>query len=267
MRRWPPTKDELYKLYWEQGLSTYAIGEMYGVSYEAVRYWLKKYGIPRRPKPQVVEPKLSPSPELAYVLGVIYGDGTVAKSRYVNKRLNKRGYKYVVRLAVIDKQFAEEFMRALEKLGLRPKLYYVVRYPSEKMFGDPAKAKPRWVVHAESKKFYEFVKSLTIEKLEELVRDYEQWFVKGFYESEGCVDISPKEYRIRIVNTNRKLMELLFKMLHRLGFRATLYQQFYEYNGEKRPIYVVQIYGNDQAKRFFELIKPCIKNPFVRNTS
>lgn len=249
-------------MYWEQGLSTYKIAEMYRVSYESVRYWLKKYGIPRRPKPQVVEPKLTPSPELAYVLGVLFGDGTVAKCKYENKKLGKKGYRYNIRLAVVEKRFAEEFMNALEKLGLHPKLYFAPRSSNEKMICDPTKVKPRWVVIAQSKKFFEFFKSLTIDRLENIVKGYEPYFIKGFYESEGSIDRSPKEYRVRIVNTNKELIMLIKQMLERLGFKPTIYTQYYVWNNEKKQVYVIQLYGDKQAKRFFKIIKPCIRNPF-----
>ena len=263
MSSFPPPKEVLYDLYVNKGLSTYKIAEMYGVSYEAVRYWLKKYGIPTRPAPGRVKPKLDPSPELAYVLGVLYGDGTVSKCRWENKKLRKKGYRYVIQLAVTDKVFAEEFMKALEKLGLRPKMYFAPRKPNEKMLGDPTRAKPRWVVTAQSKEFYDFFTSLTIEKLEQIVKNYEQYFIRGFYESEGCVDISPNDYRIRIVNTDRELMEFVKRLLVRLGFNVSFYDQKYEWNGEKRKLYVIQIYGYQQVKKFFELVKPCIRNPFA----
>jgi len=262
-RRWPPSKEELYELYVVRGLSIYKIADLYGVGHSTIMYYLKKYGIPTRKIMKGFKPRLDPSPELAYIIGVLLGDGTVSKCRTVNRRRNAVSYHYVIRLAVTDEAFAREFYEALTKIGLRPKIYFYPRKPNEKMLSDPSRCRARWIVYAENKEFYTFFKNLKIEDIEKIISGYEPHFIRGFYESEGCVDISPKEYRVRMVNTKKEIINLVNRVLIKLGFSTSLYAQKYEWKGETRYMYVVQIYGNDQVRRFFEIVKPVIRNPFV----
>ena len=58
--------------------------------------------------PPAAKWKAEPSYELAYVIGVINGDGTVTK--------NESWYRYIIQLTVIDKEFAETFSKAVSKL-------------------------------------------------------------------------------------------------------------------------------------------------------
>jgi len=54
---------------------------------------------------------LSPSPELAYIIGVYLGDASI----------NNRNYQYRIRLKVVDRDFAESFGRALKSIGANPR--------------------------------------------------------------------------------------------------------------------------------------------------
>jgi len=45
---WPPSKRELYKLYWDMGLSTHKIAKIFKKTHEGIRYRMDKYQIPRR---------------------------------------------------------------------------------------------------------------------------------------------------------------------------------------------------------------------------
>ena len=67
-----------------------------------------------------------PSPELAYVIGVVLGDGN----------LNIHGYNAELILAVTDYDFAEEFSASLATILGRPKPYKVRWHPR----------KNRWIV-------------------------------------------------------------------------------------------------------------------------
>jgi len=96
-------------------------------------YW--KHG---KHKPPLAKWVAEPSKELAYVIGVLYGDGCVSKI----KHKDKPWYEYRIVLATIDKEFAEVFSRAMARILNRK---YTEPYWSEK---DKA-----WVIEYYSRAF------------------------------------------------------------------------------------------------------------------
>jgi intein-encoded DNA endonuclease-like protein len=120
---------------------------------------------------------LKPPEELAYVIGVVLGDGYPKLKRRVRKVYND----VIIRLEAKDKEFVEEFAGCLAKvLGrrqIRPR--YV-------------KSSGRYVVEAESKTLYELLKKpVDLERLRRYIEHCERWvaaFLRGFADSEGCVD-------------------------------------------------------------------------------
>lgn len=120
--------------------------------------------------------RLEPSPELAYIIGVTFGDGSTSF------RKSGRSYKYRVRLKVVDREFAEEFKRCLEVIGLKPSL----RFERNRARCD------RWCVEANSKMLYEFLKQPK-EKLFEVAEKFPAEFLRGFFDSEDCVSWNEKK--------------------------------------------------------------------------
>ncbi|KPU63942.1 DNA endonuclease [Thermococcus sp. EP1] len=110
---------------------------------------------------------LEPSPSLAYIIGVYFGDASI--SLYEK-------YKYRVRLKVVDKEFAEAFKDALADIGANPR----VEYEKDKNRSN------RWCVEATSKSLYMFLKQPK-EKLFEIAKEYPKEFLRGFFDSEGYV--------------------------------------------------------------------------------
>jgi len=188
-------------------------------------------------------PNLKPSRELAYILGVLLGDGTVTYN-------GKNGY--VVKLKTKDYTFANEFVLMLKKIGLNPVIYTEKVSKYNKNWNDC------YVVRAFSKIFYKWYKSLTIDDIIRIVKGYEKDFIRGFYESEGSIwkRNDNNQLRIRIVNTNHKLMNAICSMLRELGFNCKLRSRL----GSKRQAYEITIEGNNVVSRFFRIINPKIKN-------
>jgi intein-encoded DNA endonuclease-like protein len=255
----PPTKDDLQRFYVKHGLGTYRIGDLYDRSPETIRYYLKKYGIPRRIT-KIIEPSLTPSHELAYILGVLLGDGFLFKRKYDNKKRKKKGYAYEVRLAVIDRVFAEEFAEGLRKIGLNPKIYYQKRTPNESVFSYKHNVKNRWLVIAISKKFYEFFKSLSMDNLQDITIGFESSFLKGFYESEGGVYSVSRGVKLIISNTDKELATFVNELINRLGFKTSLYERPYEWNNEERKIYYIYLGRRNQIQEFLNTTRPVIRN-------
>jgi hypothetical protein len=81
----PPSKEILYRLYWEEGKSLSEIGKILGIKSASVRGWMKNYNILRRNqfvgiayKKLTAPPKIRiPKEEwkLGYLTGLIDGDG------------------------------------------------------------------------------------------------------------------------------------------------------------------------------------------------
>jgi intein-encoded DNA endonuclease-like protein len=149
---------------------------------------------------------LKPSEELAYVIGVVLGDGYPNMKRRVIK-----GYNYVwIGLKARDREFVEGFGRCLAKvLGrrqIRPR--YV-------------KSSGRYVVEAESKTLYELLrKPVDLDRLRRYIEHCERCvaaFLRGFADSEGCVD---KRGYIYIYNTNLRLLTYIMDLLRRLNIES-----------------------------------------------
>jgi len=210
------------------------------VSRVTVMRWCKGLHDPRNRLNSV---KLDPSPELAYVIGVIFGDGSVS--------FKKRDYKYRIRLKVVDREFAEEFKRCLEALGLKPSL----RLERDRTRCD------RWCVEANSRILYEFL-TQPKERLFEVAKEYPAEFLRGFFDSEGTVYINPKDPRIarvRASNYDLELLEFMKALLLDLGIYSTIYitkkkgdrsnirGKIYRY---RKDFYTIDISRKDSVKKF-----------------
>ena len=109
-----------------------------------------------------------PSNELAYVIGVLHGDGCV----YIN------GCQYKIQLGVKDLEFAEAFSIAMAKLfGKNVKEPHWNKLNNE------------WEVKYYSKAFYQWYKQQSLESLRQFIehdKDTVANFLRGLYDSEGC---------------------------------------------------------------------------------
>ncbi len=133
----------------------------------------------------------APTPELAYVIGVELGDGS----------LNRKGYNRRIRLQSVDLDFVLEFDRCLSRvLGTRRHTPWFdskrreihIEASSVLLHGflsqDWTKLKP-WICHS---------------------RSCVSMFLRGFFDSEGCVEISG---RISIANTDLVLLTYVQQLL------------------------------------------------------
>ncbi|HVH15073.1 MAG TPA: LAGLIDADG family homing endonuclease [Candidatus Angelobacter sp.] len=141
----------------------------------------------------------NPSPELAYVIGVVLGDGN----------LNIHGYNAEILLSVTDYDFAKEFSRCLAKTLSKERSYRVRR--SDK--------RNRWIVQGASVLLYRF--------LDRPWQDLKPWiqhcekctavFLRAFYDGEGCIS----GRSLTISNTRRELLNYIRYLLERLGIEAS----------------------------------------------
>lgn len=217
--------------------------------------------------------------ELAYILGVLKGDGSVSTT-------------YRIELTQTKREFAESFKLVLEKIGFSTK----IRTKAPPRFAK----KPQFSIQVRSKDFANWYHALSLAKIKELVKQNPQFivaFIRGFYESEGYArtrqtfywrqrahtkykfkkyvkkDPSRKwQTTISFHNSNQELLRMVQKLLAELGFIFTLEGPWesdrIKFGGRKyhEKRYALQTTRKAQIQPFFQKINPCIKNLINKNT-
>lgn len=238
------TKNFLKTEYWDKGRSTWQIARNCGFKNSKQIWWrMKKFNIPIRTRSEAfllnhpTRKKFKPifNDSLAYIIGVILGDGNIRR--------------YLVRLRTKTLPFNKVFEQALKKIGINSKTVYV----------SPRK---QWNTYICSVEFATWLKNLTLQKVEKIVTRSKKnvtAFIRGFYESEGSAKKWYNAVHIIISNSNKKLIKLLNNLVNNLGFKTSTLKDF----DKRRDSYMYRlcILGGSQEKlKFLNLIKPCIKN-------
>ncbi|RLF23292.1 MAG: hypothetical protein DRN15_06850 [Thermoprotei archaeon] len=182
-------------------------------------------------------------PELAYIIGVALGDASLIITKRIDWPESKR---YFFKLKVRDKEFAEEVKKVIERLGLpcsEVKEYYDRR--DEAVY---------YSVYCYVKRFVLFLRDLKDhpEKVWEWIKGYEEEFLRGFYESEGCLHKSGK---ILIYNTRREYIDIVTECLQRLRIK---YNILFKDQGAYKGVWIVYIPVHE-VPRFLAITKPAIK--------
>jgi intein-encoded DNA endonuclease-like protein len=214
-------------------------------SYQAIKQKGKRLGL----KPPA-EPDFSLTPDLAYVLGCIKGDGSVP-----NQSTKKE---YRVELEAKDKKFVKSFYNAIKRLGLSPHLYV-----THKKYKNEIRTYFRCVVH--SRNLVDVCKKDMNTLKKELLSNPElaKAFIRGFYESEGSLKYCyingrrTNNLRIEISNEDRNLQQFVKDLLKVLGFQLTITSTFSKRYG--RTYYNLGTAKQDQVIDFLKVIAPCIK--------
>ena len=140
------------------------------------------------------------SPELAYVIGVIAGDGN----------LSVHGYNYEMLLSITDYDFAKEFSRCLAKILVKPSLYRV-RW-SEK--------RKRWIVQGSSILLHRF-----LDKSWQHLKNHIEHssgcrfsFLRALFDGEGSIT----GRNLTITNTDLSLLLYVRKLLAKSGISTSI---------------------------------------------
>src|SRR2546422_6665607 len=138
------------------------------------------------------------SPELAYVIGVIAGDGN----------LSVHGYNYEMLLSVTDHDFAAEFSRCLAKILGKSSLYKV-RW-SEK--------RKRWIVQGSSILLHRFLRGgwQLLKRYVEHCYRCRASFLRALFDGEGTI----ARNRISIYNTDLSLLFYIKQLLSKFGIET-----------------------------------------------
>jgi len=247
---------EIYELYWNKNLSQNQIAEILSISRATIQSRMKIWNIPRRTRTEATrmmiskKPNLNSSEALAYILGVLYGDGSVVK--------NEKRFAYFIQLTVEKKEFADSFYKALKKINLNPWISKNGKY---------------YRVSAQSCIFYDWFKNLTFDNIEKILNNSKKIkeFIRGFYESEGCIYQNDFYYFkgekikrktpmkiLSIFNTDAQVIMFVKKLLKKLNFHPKIYGP---YKTSHKPIYHLKILKQEEIERFFSMIRPVIKQP------
>lgn len=199
------------------------------------------------------------NPQMAYIMGVLKGDGSIFYSRKQSR--------YGIRLGTMDKPFAERFSEILRGLGVNSKVYgpYFMKTTEKQRLPDGRLIRhinPIYYVQGDSKMIYEwysarFTGPNSYGEIELYLDTPEKirLFLKGFYESEGSITTNGAgHWMVRFSNTNPNLLELIRKLLTKAGYRAA--PKIYLYRSPNE-CYHLGLFRNPQS--FLDWVQPCIK--------
>jgi len=195
-----------------------------------------------------------PSKELAYILGVLNGDGNLSERR--------------IMLISIDKDFSLNFKAKLEKWsGLKAKIY---KYFNTKSHHYTQGFHYETILNSiEAREFlmqfYISKNEKAIDKIRKFLnsRDLQIAFIEGFFDSEGYYN--KNNPRIYFANTNYNLILLTKEYLNFLGINTKIYEEKRKEGiilGKKcrfKKCYRLYIQYKEGINKFFKIFKPSIK--------
>lgn len=234
------TKEKLEELYVRQRKTQDEIGKLYGVTGSAILYWRRVYNINSLKKSRDI--LLEPTSSLAYILGVLRGDGFI----YINKITNC----HFVLLSVIDRAFAQQFFNALINIGLSPKWIWLK--PQQKNWS------PQVKVYVESKQFVKWYKSMTLKIESSIINSFPLDFLRGMYDSEGSINWESKQlFTLGMVTTNKRTKYLVNSVLINQGFANVKKRERVLPSG--KIAYDILLYRTYDIQKFLCLVQPSVK--------
>lgn len=215
-----PVSDRVVELY-QSGMSGRAVADELELPKTAVLDYLQEVGVSRSTSAaQEIawdhgrfggpDPDLEPSPRLAWLTGVLYGDGSVFRAASND---------YVVALGAKDVEFRDAFADALEAIGLTAST-------TIQEFDHRADMHH---ARANSKLFYNWWNETARPGHAELAREHPAAFVRGMYDSEGSLsDVSDHMppgtstyWRLSLSNTEDWLLTLVRDLAAGAGVEFT----------------------------------------------
>ncbi|MBS3168759.1 hypothetical protein J4216_06540 [Candidatus Woesearchaeota archaeon] len=186
--------------------------------------------------------------ELAYILGVMFGDGYFGKGQ--------------IRLGTKDREFAEYFIKILTTWSNKqPKIWMKKQNNND-----------YYECYLSFKDAANFLKSLVKdrkripEKIKESkINDIKVNFIKGFSDSEGTIITRNNGANfLKIYNQNRELLYDLRNLMVSLGFDGNKVYITFNNKAKNGDIYALRICYKDQIKLFYEKIGFIIKRKQIK---
>lgn len=190
-------------------------------------------------------PNLHPSPELAYVCGVILGDGYLGERHYKGNRSN-----YLIVLRANDADFVASFNDALSKV-IGKQGGYTIDHNSKCGFR----------VRGQSLILYSFLKGLRSEFFKPVAEAFPSDFIRGLADSEGWVINSGRARRVEIALSTEGVVTYLQDLLDRcfgivtgIHSRQASKTPHIKNDGSsiysKKTMYCLSIYGKVNLEKF-----------------
>ncbi|MFA5175755.1 MAG: LAGLIDADG family homing endonuclease [Candidatus Nanoarchaeia archaeon] len=212
------------------------------LSLNAAYGWIKKRNLPRGSFLSSDAKKLSP--ELAYILGVIQGDGYVSISRT----------KGCAKLEAKDKDFVKNFKNKLSK------------WSGQKSYFNLRKDRNLYTATLNSLRASQFLKDFNIYNLSNTKKDIKISFLRGLFDSEGGVsgyNLSTPRTATRFIafyNTDKDLIFLVKNMLESLGIRVqNIDKRIKSGFSTNTLLFRLRIGGKENLEKFNNTIRFSIK--------
>jgi len=228
-------KQELYqqalRLKEERGWGGKRIGAYLGIDSSTARRWINGTQMPRKERPRV---DLSPSPELAELLGILLGDGYIY---YPTSYTRRRAY---IGLSCKDEKLIEEFIRCSQAVGCT--VGSVCRKRKTQLTQ----------IRVYSMRVCNWYRSLSFNTINALGLLYPRDLLRGLFDSEGHVAYDKNHCEIQFTNKDRRVINLFTSLSHALGF---------SFRQRTRPdgIMDCRMFGKENICSFLSEIKPTIK--------
>lgn len=231
------SKKELMNFYWNEKLTLKDIGKICNLTAPAIRYYMIKFGIPRRERNERRRLRnKNLSKELGYVLGVINGDGSIRGDR-----------KKQIVLTVKDRIFAETFKKVLDKW---------TGYDSHFSFSKKIGYKVE-LGHWEASRF---LQSFDLKRLSNIPEWVKCAFLRGLFDSDGSVyasnldDLRRASRCVNFYNSDKNLIDIVSKLLNELNIKHKIYMRHRSGFGSTKPQYTISIFGRKNITKFLEKI-------------
>lgn len=180
------------------------------------------------------------TPELAYIIGVLFGDGYFCKSG--------------IGLEVIDKDFVTEFARCIEvHFGLKSNIYFKQKENlKDWRNGKSYVRNPTYLLRCNSANLREFLLKINnYEWINNLPFSLKIFVLRGLWDSEG--NSSNISGQVRFYSKDIKNIELYESLLKELlNIDAKHYKNSY-------CMYISQFGQRSQVENFFKIINPSNK--------
>ena len=250
----------LPKLY-SSGLSSWAIAKKFNTDHKNILYHLKELSVKRRDKSSAAKegvkagriiirknsiPKnLQLNSDLAYILGVLVGDG------YMDYSTKFRSY--YIGLSAVDKEFVKQFQKSLYN-------FFRIKPTDEFRKSRKEKWNPQYITRLCSKEACDFINSIGQFKKEnwavpQIIKNSDNGikyaFIRGFFDSEGEID--RRIGRVGASSVNLVGLNEIGNLLSGLGIRYTIIKK-----RDNRPNshqkYVLRIHDKNSLELFNRLI-------------